>query len=148
MSWTATTIPPEHLPAVWPIVAPLLAPAMVYSGGRYDMRALFRSIRDKIVVLWVVNTEDMVVRAAFVSRVASYPCRSFLAIDFLGGEALTEWVGDVDATLERYCTDAGLSGIEFYGRPGWGKPLKPFGWRQNIVLHEKDVAPVGAVAGA
>lgn len=143
MNWRLNTIRIDDVPKVWPIVAPLLAKAVALSGGRYDMRAVLAQLRDERAQLWVVYDENSVVAAAFTARRAVYPCSSWLTIEFLGGEGVTEWLPAVEGTLTAYAIEAGLEGVEMVGRVGWTKPLAAFGWGQNAVMLSKTVAATG-----
>jgi len=141
--WSTHYILPKDIEAIWPIVAPLLAPAVALSEGRYDMEAVRASLGERHSLLWVVYAEDKLIVAAFTTREARYPCATFLSVDFLGGEQMNDWVSAVDTVLSKYKTDAGLAGVEMVGRKGWTKALGAFGWRENAVMLVK-TASVGA----
>lgn len=134
------TIPTEQVPDVWPIVAPLLAPAVRYAGGRFDMQALFHELRESKQLLWVVRNDRGPVVAAITTRVAAYPRRKMLAVDTCGGEHMQEWLGMVTDTLRNFAHASDLDGVELYGRHGWQRALRQYGWRSPLVLCELDAA--------
>ena len=141
MTWSMTAIPPEGLKPMWPTVAPLLAPAIKRSGGRVTMRDLFSGLSEQRYLLWVVYfVPDVTVQAAFVTRVAEYPSRTLLAVDFAGGSRMRGWVGKVQQTFREYARDMGLDGVEMFGRPGWTEVLGRYGWKASMVLVEADAA--------
>jgi hypothetical protein len=142
VTWQINIIAQKDLRAIWPVVAPLLAKALAYSGGRYDLHTLFGQIDEGKELLWVIYA-DGPVRAAFTSRETMYPKRTLLTVDFLGGDGVNEWAGPITERLAAFANDRGLDGVEFYGRPGWGRVMKPFGWRQSVVLHELPIAGRG-----
>lgn len=136
MTWHVKSIPVEGLADVWPIVAPLLAPAVIRSGGRNDMRSVFRQIRESYLILWVAREDDKVVRAAFTTRVAEYPLKRMLVIDCAGGEGMLEWLDEVTSTFKRFAADSDLDGVEMYGRTGWVRMLEQRGWNHTMVVCE------------
>lgn len=134
-----TAVPPEEVKALWPTVAPLLLPAVGYSGGRINMASVFDWLADRRYLLWLAYS-DGVIGAAFVTREAHYPCRKMLTIDICGGSEMQSWVNSADATFRAYAKAAGLDGVEIYGRAGWVRALKPLGWTGGTVLVETDAA--------
>lgn len=139
MTWAVTAVPTSELRTIWATVAPLLSPAVARSGGRVTMATLFSALSERRSVLWVAYPEDRTIRAAFVTRVAQYPARRMLVVDCAGGSGMRGWVSDVQSTFRRYAVDENCTGVEMYGRPGWLRVLKPYGWSQPAVLMEASV---------
>lgn len=144
MTWTVTAVPPEEVNSIWPEIRGLLAPAVKRSGGRVTLLTLLGALRERRSLLWLTYPEDRRVRAAFVTRIAQYPARRLVSVDFAGGEAMDEWVNDVQATFRRYAADAGCSGVEMSGRAGWGKVLGRYGWTPDFVVLTADAIADGA----
>lgn len=140
MTWTVSAVPPTEVKAAWPAVAPLLAPAVALSNGRMDMASLFTWLADQRYILWVAYATDKVIRAAFVTREARYPRKAMLVVDLCGGSEMHAWVNEADQVFRGYARDAGLDGVELFGRAGWTKPLKALGWSGGIVLLETKAA--------
>lgn len=141
MTWTMTAVPPSELRKNWPTVAPLLAPAIGFSGGRISLSSVFDWLLDRRYILWLAyktyNLDGQTkIGAAFVTREAHYPCRKMLCVDIAGGSDMAGWVNSADATFRAYARDAGLDGVELYGRPGWTRALKNLGWTGGTVLLE------------
>lgn len=124
---------------LWPVVAPMLAPAVEVSGGRLTMRSVLEWLLDGRYLLWIAHTDDRVPQAAFVTREARYPNKSLLTIDLCGGSNLEDWMSEADRVFRAHSRQSGLSGIELYGRTGWARALRRLGWRQSVVLVETDV---------
>lgn len=146
MTYSLSLVPTDKVKALWPIVAPLLAPAVKYTAGRSDLRALFEELSDQRQLLWVIR-DDAAERivAALTTREAHYARRKTLVVDFVGGKHMRDWVEMASGIFRAYARDAGLSGVEMLGRRGWSKVLKSCGWQQNWVILEVSVAPaVGA----
>jgi hypothetical protein len=139
MTWTMTAVPPSELRKNWPTVAPLLAPAVGFSGGRISMSSVFDWLADQRYILWLAY-QDGRIGAAFVTREAHYPCRKMLCIDIAGGSEMHGWVNEADRVFRAYAKAAGLDGVEIYGRAGWVRALKNLGWTGGTVLVETDTA--------
>lgn len=125
---------------IWRLVAPLLSPAIDVTGGRTDMGEVFRRLRAGQHILWVARDDDGPVVAAFTTRVAQYPLKRMLVVDACGGSEMGEWLAVVVDTFRRFARDSGLDGVEMYGRAGWARALRRYGWRSPLVLCEIDVA--------
>lgn len=119
-------------------MAPLLKGPVSRSGGRVTMATLYRGLVEHRYLLWVAYQEDQVTHAAFVTREAQYPARKMLTVDCAGGTEMTGWLDTAQATFRSFARDTGLSGVEMFGRPGWTRALKRFGWSQTGVLCEVD----------
>jgi len=138
---TVTAVSAKDAPEVWHIVAPLLRKAVVRTQGRYSMRTVFKSLQKSTSLLWVVYTPKKDVVAALVTRTVAYPTGlEYLNVDLLGGNGAHDWIEDVDKTLSSYARDLNMSGVELYGRTGWAKILKPFGWHSNVTSVSKVLA--------
>jgi hypothetical protein len=107
------------------------------------MSSVFAWLVDRRYILWLAYQEDGRIGAAFVTREAHYPCRKMLTIDIAGGSDMAGWMSEADATFRAYARDAGLDGVELYGRPGWTRALKNLGWTGGTVLLETDIAAGG-----
>lgn len=140
MTWHVQSILHEDVARLWPVVAPLLAPAVARSEGRYDMRAVLDDLRTGRSLLWVVYDDEAVVHAAFTARAAHYPRATWLVVDFLGGADLAQWVETCDSVLAAFARDGGYDGVELVGRHGWARALAAFGWRENAVMLSRAAA--------
>ncbi len=140
MTWTVKAVAPDRLKAFWPVVAPLLAPAVAQSGGRVTMRTLYEGLTEHRYLLWVALNDQEETTAALTTRVASYPARKMLSIDFVGGADMDGWLPTASATFRAYARDTGLDGVEGGGRPGWVKALKRLGWTPSVVVVEVTAA--------
>ncbi len=140
MTWTVTLIPTEAVDDLWPTVAPLLAPAMEYAGGRIDMDSVHEWLLDRRYLLWVTYAEDKIIRAAFVTREARYPRRNMLVIDICGGTHMRRWAAEGTRVFTSFARDVGLDGVEMCGRAGWTRSLRPYGWSDGLVILDINAA--------
>lgn len=134
MIWSVSPVRPTEIRQTWASVAPMLVPAIQYSGGRIDARSVFEWLMDGRYTLWIAHTEDFSPKAALVTRVARYPRKSLLAVDLAGGSNLNDWAAEADRVLRDYARHLGLDGVELYGRQGWTRALRRLGWQQVAVM--------------
>lgn len=131
-------IPRDGIKPLWPVIAPMLAPAIELSMGRLTLKTVLDWLLDGRYLLWVAHTEDRLPLAAFITREARYPGKSMLTIDLCGGNNLEGWLDEADRVFRAHSRQSGLSGVELYGRPGWVRALRRLGWRQSATLVETD----------
>jgi len=104
------------------------------------MGSVFQWLTDRRYLLWVAYENPAKIGAAFVTREAHYPCRKMLTIDICGGSEMQSWVSEADRVFKSSARDAGLDGVELYGRAGWVRALKNLGWIGGTVLLETSIA--------
>lgn len=138
MTWHVTPILPADVRAMWMTVVPLLAPAIAVANGRTTMRSTYARLMNGHYLLWVAHEDDMVVRAAFLSRETQYPDKRVLTIEAAGGSEMDGWLAESVRVFRAHSREAGLSGVEMFGRQGWARALRKHGWRQTAVLCEID----------
>ena len=105
---------------------PLLREAVNgYSDNKYSKRSILKKLIDRTAVLWMtlVDGEPL---AATVTWMDQYDLTKRLTIAFAGG--------DLDALrglyphLEDYAKDAGCDAVEVWGRRGWERVGKEYGY--------------------
>jgi len=137
VTWEAGIVPQEHVRAIWPRVLPLLQPAIDRADGRISADTVLQGLISRTHLLWLISSGDELA-AAFTTRVARYPLKQMLVIECLGGSRLKEWAAGTTKTLTSFAKDYGLDGIEMFGREGWSRALKPYGWKHSMVVCEID----------
>lgn len=143
MTWSVTLVPTSEVKDWWPTVAPMLEPAIALSNGRADLISVLQWLLDRRYLLWVAYPESRMVQAAFVTREARYPGKAMLCLDFCGGAEMHGWMEEGTRIFRAFAKDVGLDGVELYGRLGWQKALKGYGWRPLGMLVEIDAAATG-----
>ena len=144
MTWLLQSVAKDDIRDMWGVVAPLLEPAIVATKGRTDMATAFRQLGEGATILWVAYDDiEQVAVAAFITRVAQYPLKRMLVVDACGGTRMGEWLDTVVGVFESFAADSGLDGVEMYGRPGWTRALRPYGWGTTLVLCESNAVVAG-----
>lgn len=133
-----SAVPAEVLDVVWPDAAPLLEQAVETSGGRYSMERLWEELQERKLGLWVA-LEGTTPIAAITTRIAVYPDCKALAMDWIGGTRMEEWLPVAHEILGRYGREHGCSHLEGYGRKGWERALRKFGWVPDLITYRMDL---------
>ena len=125
---TTSLVPTEQVPTVWREVASMLQKALDTTPGFYDIPSLFEAVLSERQRLWIIfedNGEDeqAPIIAAFTTMIVVYPLANTLAVPFMGGDRMEEWFWEAYEIVKRFAFDHSCSGVEAYGRKGWGRWL-------------------------
>lgn len=135
---TFGAVPPDHIGLIWPEAEVLLAPAIATAGGRYEPSDIYEQLQTGELLLWIA-AEDMVPVAAITTRIMRYPrCRA-MAMDWIGGSRMREWLPLAQATLLRYAKQNDCTHLEGYGRKGWSRWLRRFGWEPEYIAYRMEL---------
>jgi hypothetical protein len=135
---TFGAVPPELVDLVWPDAEPFLAPAIATAGGKLCAEDVHRRLQAGELLLWIV-ADDMVPIAAVTTRILGYPGRRALAMDWIGGARMREWLPLAQKTLVRYAKHNDCKHLEGYGRKGWSRWLRRFGWEPEYIAYRMDI---------
>ena len=59
VTWNVTPVLPADVAGVWPVVEPLLAPALDVTSGRITMESVFIRLQTGVYLLWVAHEDDL-----------------------------------------------------------------------------------------
>ena len=138
-----TPLPKDHAKAVWPSVAKVLKRSVATAEGKYEVDDLLDFILNDELVLWVVldTTNDEVV-AAITTRLIEYPQGNAMALDWVGGTRMQEWLPMAHPIMVRYAEDHNCKYLEGYGRKAWGRWLGKYGWNPDYIAWKMDLEAV------
>jgi len=130
----------QNLRKTWPHIAPHLRKAVSLSPQKIAMAdVLDEAITGGYGVWAIIDEDSSKIVAACTTRVAIYPRTRALAIDFVGGGRMKEWIKELDTTMTAHAKELGCTFIEGFGRDAWGRVLKDYGWKAAYTTYEKDV---------
>lgn len=132
-------VPPGWIDRLWPQASLQLMDAVDQSEGRFTLADLYSKLISGGWQLWVVFTDSGQLVASITSSFVYYPQGKWLSGQFLGGERLEEWRDIFCDTFDRWARDNGCKNIEFTGRPGWARRLKPNGYRELFRVYQRDL---------
>ena len=85
----------------------------------------------------VVDDEDVV--AALTVRIIDYPHQRTMAIDWLGGSRMKEWLPDAMAKVKQFAKDNGVVALEGFGRRAWTRVLERYGFKADYIAMRCEV---------
>ena len=132
-------VPTEAVGHVWKDVDRVLKKAVATVDNKAKMIDILDGIYDGTYVLWVVIDEQDDVIAAFTTRLIVYPQRKALALDWVGGTRMKEWEDQLIDTMRRYANELDCSHLEGYGRKGWGRALKKYGFYPEYIAYRMEL---------
>jgi len=132
------SVPLAALPIVWPDVKQMISGATDTSAGKFEAEDVRAGIERGELALWVVVDETKPI-AALTTRVIMYPRRRALAIDWVGGTRMREWLPDVMRTFKQFAVDNGCSHLEGYGVRAWGRYLAKYGWKPEYTAYRMEL---------
>ncbi len=131
-------VPSDRAHEFWPLAMPHLERASRTNDGLFSPENIEASIKTGEYILWVVLDGKDVIAAA-TTRVIQYPRRKALAIDWLGGSRMKEWIDDINAAFFKHAEFNGCSHVECCGPRAWGRVLGKFGWNQVYVTYRREI---------
>ena len=132
-------MPQEAIGSVWKDVDGILKRAVDTVKDKSEVIDILTGIYEGMYVLWVVMNEDDKIVAAFTTRLIQYPRRRALALDWVGGTQMKEWEDQLIDTMKRYGNESGCSHLEGYGRKGWGRALKKYGFYPEYIAYRMEL---------
>ena len=136
-----TAVPRGALDIVWADVSGMLNKAIETSEGKYHIDDIYEDLTKGYYNLWLVidNKRDEKVIAAITTRIIEYPNRKAMAMDWVGGRRMTEWLPIVMNRLISFANDCGCSHLEGYGRKAWMKILKKYNWKPEYIAYRMEI---------
>lgn len=134
-----TPVPKAFVKAIWPDVERVLHRSVATAHGKFRLQDLHEGVMHGVYVLWVVLDGDEVI-AAITSRIEQYPGpQRALALDWIGGSRMAEWLPIVQHTMAEYARDHECTHLEGFGRKAWGRWLAKYGWKPDYVAYRMEL---------
>ena len=131
-------VPIPLVDMLWPDVEKLLTRSLDTAKGKFDLESVRTSILSGELVLWLVLDGDVPV-AAITTRIIVYPRRRALALDWIGGSRMKEWLPMAMETMRAHAKRNDCEHIEGYGRKAWGRWLEKYSWKPEYVAYRMEL---------
>jgi hypothetical protein len=82
-----TPVPVSVLDVVWPEVVGYIEDAAATTNGKYKAQDIYDDIQRGVYVLWIIVENDAII-GALTTRIAVYPNRRSMSLDWVGGSRL------------------------------------------------------------
>lgn len=116
----------------WHWVEPLLAKAVDRMDSGMSIEDILTRIQTRHMQLWVVPEE-----MAAVTTIQNHPQFRVCIIAYMGGEGMKEWLGEFLEVVGDWASQNGCKYLEGWGRPGWEKATKEFGFEKALTVMRK-----------
>lgn len=133
-----TMIPPEKLDAVWPQIKPILDRAVKTLKGKFFVDDIRDAAMKGDLVVWGIFDDHKII-ASFTTRIIAYPAGNAMALDWVAGDKMKEWLSDGLALMEKYAKEYKCRHLEGYGRNAWARVMGTYGWRPEYTAYRKDL---------
>ena len=133
-------IPKEHLESMWQHVEPMLRSAVTLTPDRITTQDVYDGAMQNHYLVWIVFEEvdgQSIIQAVITTRMVEYPKSKALAIDFVSGTRMKEWLPVVMPILEELGKHNDCDHIEGYGRRAWFRYLDKYEWKPRHIQYEK-----------
>lgn len=126
-----------EIQALWPWAAPWLDKAIGEEGSLYDLGVIKSWLESGQLQLWIAEDGPGVPIAFLVTEVVTEGPDKVLSLRWIGGREMEKWLGFLKA-IEYVAMWNKVTKIEVYGRKGWERTLKPYGYTfKSIVLGKR-----------
>lgn len=120
-----------HLAETW-VESAVEEYALLETPASYKARCLDRSAQ-----LWLISDADQIVGAG-ITEIYDTPKGMTCAVPVLAARGM-DCLEALFDTVEAWAKQEGCVRLQGYGRLGWIRALKPYGWRPRAVEIEKDI---------
>lgn len=131
-------VPISQLLSVLPTLAPYLEESAKWTRGRAIPEDIFRFLLNGQMLLLAVHDKGTVY-GHVICEVKAYPQCKMLTVQYCAGKPHhMQFIEDeMYVLLDNLARQAGAAGVEFVGRPGWGKSAKAHGYDVQSVTYQK-----------
>lgn len=129
-----TPIPPWQIDTYWQYIAGFIDGAAKHSDY-YSKLDVLDALKEERAHLWLVHTGSEI-HAAVVTRLKPTKRGRKCEIWALGGKDMNNWVHLI-GPIEKWAKRDGCESIQFEGRPGLFKMMKPYGYHVRHVVMKK-----------
>ena len=136
-----TAVPTEAVDSVWKDVSGMLAKGINTSIGKCHIEDLHKDLLDAKYNLWLIidNKGSDKVVAAITTRIINYPNRNAMAMDWVGGKRMTEWLPVAMKTLISFAKECDCQHLEGFGRKAWMKILNRYKWKPEYIAYRMEI---------
>lgn len=133
-----TPVPVDQVYLVWNDVAPMLERAIKTARGKCTIDDVLAGVKNGSYLLWVVFIDDEIV-AAITSRVIEYPRCKAMALDWIAGKRMKDWIETANETMVIHARHNGCTHMEGYGRPAWIRWNARYGWKEDYTAFRMEI---------
>jgi hypothetical protein len=140
MKLELSLVPFGYIHEVLPGLVPYLKESESWTRGRATVDDILRFVVNGTMQLWVVfDPEKGELCGHIITEIKQYPQCKMLTIQYCAIKPNhMVYVEDrMQELAEKFAKENGCLGIEFVGRPGWGKHIKKYGYDVQSVMYQR-----------
>ncbi len=120
---------PPQIPDIWVRIQDWVIKVCEASQGRASEEETLDRLISGRAGLWLAYDEETLEPMGYaVTTIVVYPKIKMLTVEQTGGGSFHEWESDLHDSFMTYARANGCDGMELFGRHGWKRQLKKFGW--------------------
>jgi hypothetical protein len=129
---------PQEVLACWDMLAVRLEKAIQYTGEDYTLEDALEFLREAMWQLWALENINGDLHSLCITRLMQYERVSVLYVVIAEGQIDTRWAPAIEV-LSSYAKTQGCKRLEAWGRRGWEKAAKPFGFEVTHIVLAKQL---------
>lgn len=140
MKLEISLVPIGHIHEVLPGLVHYLKESESWTRGRSKVDDILRFLVNGVMQLWVVfDTETGELYGHIITEIKPYPQCKMLTIQYCAMKPnhMVHVEDRMQELAEDFAKQNGCAGIEFIGRPGWGKHIKKYGYDVQSVMYQR-----------
>lgn len=141
MKFDITLVPYGQITYLVPSLIKYFKESESWTKGRASVDDIVRFALTGQMQLWVVfdPKNNDAIHGYVMTEIKQYPQTKMLIIQYCAmNPNHMKYVDDImHNTADKFAKDAGCTGIEFYGRPGWEPHVKKRNYTVKTVIYEK-----------
>lgn len=138
MKYTMQGIPAPLVEHFWEFANPFIKRALDHTMGEFTAENFKQLCINRIVQLWLVNSENRIV-GAITTEIVQYPNRKHCRVITIAGSNFSEWINLADDTLSNWSKSQNCDALETYVRKGFVPKLEPIGYKQKHAVMIKEL---------
>jgi len=135
---TVNYVPKAIVDMVWEDVVRLLEKSVDTANGKFTMTDIYNGLMNDMYLLWLVLDDGQPI-AALTTRIMAYPNRRAMALDWIGGSRMREWLPTAQQVMGKYAKENHCDHLEGYGRKGWDRWLAKYGWKPEYIAYKMEL---------
>ena len=125
----------KDIESIWPFIEGYMKRAAKYTYGRYEAEDIKDNLLKEPQQLWIAF-DDTKLYGAVVTEITEYPRMKVLTVHFLAGIEFETWKDPMLKLVQQFGKDNGCKLIDSYGRPGWERVWKNYGYTKRFIFYE------------
>lgn len=127
----------QEVTGTWRMVRDMLLPAIEQDVSGTTEQDVLGELLEGSNQLWVVGRPP---KAAVVTAIRTTKHKKVAHLMFIGGADRDEWFDEFMAEMDKFARHYECDQMEVYGRKGWEKVGKPYGWNYAYTAYTKEVS--------